>query len=98
MDLRPRTPSPPARPAHQAAPGAVRKKPAARKAVLPNPLAPAVTILNGSPAANGKLPAAKVAAAVTVVQQTQRVECWVYREGGGGGAAQESSSESGAIA
>jgi hypothetical protein len=97
MDLRPRTPSPPARPAHHAA-GAVRKRPAARKTVLPNPLAPASTPLNSSPAANGKLPTRKAAAAVNAVQQTQRVECWVYKEGGRGEVAQESVSESGAIA
>jgi hypothetical protein len=98
MDLRPRAPSPPARPAHHAAPGAGRKRLAARKTVLLNPLPPTATTLNSSPAANGKLPASKATAAVTTVQQTQRVECWVYEEGGGGRAAKESSSETGVIA
>ncbi|KAF2819057.1 hypothetical protein CC86DRAFT_150390 [Ophiobolus disseminans] len=99
MDLRPRrTPSPPARPAHNAPTGAVWKRPAAGRTALPNPLPPAARPLNSSPAVNGKLPAGRAAAAVTAVQQTQRVECWIYREGGRGGAAQESSSESGAIA
>jgi hypothetical protein len=98
MDLRPRTPSPPARPAHRAAPGAVQKKPASGKAV---PVLPGSTaVLNGGSAAKDKLPAGrgKAAAAVSGVHQTQRVECWVYGEGGAGGAAPESSSKSGTIA